>query len=270
MNKSKLFLLALLSLMFACNDDDLFEKFSDPEYPTRYCILSDAEINELYDNFDSDLKIYFEVDSFGFLHQKIEKINSSIYNGVINNSDTVLLKIKLLINDNWELYGITDTALLKVDEIKAYWHGGSEDEHLNNDINKDRWYVKFQSQFINGIEVYNSKIGFYLCPAGVYRSYGHWYPEIHLPADEDVSFEEAKKDLIGKTFTWVGMAGGVEHTLTIDDFYDTEEPERIIIPFRKEDCIEMRLCWKIRTDIWYFYVDVMSGELIMKEQTFIS
>lgn len=69
--------------------------------------------------------------------------------------------------------------------------------------------------------MFDNQIGIYVSPRGVYEVFGHWYPTIHLPEEVDVSFGEAKSSLMGKTFTWIGMAGGVDHTLTIDDFTKT-------------------------------------------------
>lgn len=271
MRKTKLLLYVLVGLLLACDDEDLnpIEKFSDPNYPTKYCVLSEAERNELYENFNSDMKIYFEVDYFGHFDRKNgQKLNSEIFSGKINSKDSVLQKVKTFIHNNEQLYGIKNTSLLTVNEIKGYWvsYGGSLVQDTEADRN--RWFVKYENQIYNNVEVYNTAIGFYISPKGVYQSFGHWYPEIHLPKYEDISLEDAKNHLVGKTLSYADWTGGKEYIVSNDDFYPDDIPEKMIVPYRKDDCIEMRLCWKIASKtIWNFYVDVMSGELILNEQT---
>ena len=52
--KIKLILLAAIGALFACNkDNDLLDIYSDPDYPTIYCIKAVEERNELYENFDT-------------------------------------------------------------------------------------------------------------------------------------------------------------------------------------------------------------------------
>jgi len=64
--------------------------------------------------------------------------------------------------------------------------------------------------------------------------------------------------------------GPKTHTISESDFYDNDSPLQMIVPYRNNDCIELRLCWMITSKtIWNFYVDVMSGQLIMNEQTVI-
>lgn len=257
--------------MFACNDDELFESFSDPNYPTRYCILTDAERNELYENFDSDLKIYFEVDSFGYLDRKNDKIlDSEIFEGNLNNVKDVETIALNYIEEYQIYYGLSNIMDLNVREISGYWVGYGGKFLQEHESDRNRWYVSFENQVYKNIEVYNSKIGLYISPKGVYQSYGNWYPEIYIPQNLDVSFSEAKQKIVGEIIGYSDWGGSKQHAVTSDDFYSNDTPEKMIIPFRKGDCIELRLCWKIESKtIWNFYVDVMSGELIMNEQTVI-
>ncbi len=269
MNKTKLFFLALLSLLFACKDDELFESFSDPNYPTRYCVLSDSERNELYTNFDSDLKDYFEVDSFGHLDRKNgKKLDSEIFEGKLNSVEDVESIARNHTATYQTYYGISNVMDLNVRKTTGYWVGYGSKFSQEHESDRNRWYVSFENQIFENIEVYGSKIGMYISPKGVYQSFGHWYPQIHLPSNEDVGFSEAKQKIVGKIIGYSDWGGSKQHAVTLDDFYSDDTPEKMIIPFRKGDCVEMRLCWKIESKtIWNFYVDVMSGELIMNEQT---
>ncbi|WP_163324440.1 hypothetical protein [Draconibacterium mangrovi] len=244
-------------------------EFSDPEYPGKYCILSDAERNDLFNDFQSDLKMYFEIDSFGFPDRKNETHwGSELFTETINDTESVENIIDSFINANRELYGVTDFSQLKPERFSSSWasYGGVLVQENENDRN--RWMVRFKNQVYNGIEVYDTKIGMYVSAKGVYQTYGHWYSVIHLPLKEDVSYDEAKQTLIGRKFQYYDWGGGKETVITADAFYTDDNPEMMIVPYRRGNCIEMRLCWKIASKtIWNFYVDVMNGELVLNEQT---
>ncbi len=102
-------------------------------------------------------------------------------------------------------------------------------------------------------------------------TYGHWFPEIYMPDSVYVSYEKAKEVIIGKIFRFYGWTT-VDKTITTDDIVTENEPEKTIIPFQSEaDCIEMRVCWLIKsTTYWNFHVDVITGRLIYVEQRIIA
>ena len=245
-------------------------EFSDPEYPVRYCILTDAERNDLFDDFQSDLKMYFEVDSFGFLERKDgTHRGSELFSEELNDFESVEQIIASFVNANQKFCGVSDFSQLTVERVTSEWASyGTLIQENENDRN--RWMVRFKNQVYNGIEVYDTKIGMYVSAKGVYQTYGHWYSDIHLPSKEDVSFDEAKQTLIGRKFQYYDWGGGKETVITADAFYTDDNPEMIIVPYRRGNCMEMRLCWKIASKtIWNFYVDVMNGELVLNEQTVI-
>ncbi|HYQ56713.1 MAG TPA: hypothetical protein VEP89_05135 [Draconibacterium sp.] len=259
----------LLGLLFACNDD--YPEFPDSEYPSRYCILSDTERNNLFTDLQSDFKMFFEVDSFGFLKRNSDvHWGSDLFSEKINNRESVEDIISLFIEANRKFYAVEDFLRLTADWYTSDWvsYGGVLVQENENDRN--RWMVRYDNQLFNGIEVYDTKIGMYVSAKGVYQTYGHWYPDIQLPSEEVVSFGEAKQTLIGRKFYYYDWIGHQETVITADAFYSDDNPEKMIIPYRQGNCIEMRLCWKIASKtIWNFYVDVMNGELVMKEQTVI-
>ncbi len=258
----KLYFFALIGLFLSCSEDDDFERFSDSNYPTRYFFLSDAERGRLYEDFDYNLKTYFEIDSLGYLDRDWEvDRESELFEGNINSEELVLKVAREFLQKYSGFIGINDTSLLVVKRIQG---------NPRLEENKNRWFLQYENQVFNGIEVYNTQIGMYVSPQGIYETFGHWYPVIYLPKHMDVSFEEAKRNLVGKTFSWIGMAGEVAHTLTTDDLNESQEEEKVIFPFRKNDCYEMRLCWKIYTGIWNFYIDTMNGEIVEYEQNIIS
>jgi len=272
MKINKLFLLQIiLALSFACKDNDDLETFPDPDYPSQYCILSDENRNQLYNEFDAELKMYFEVDSFGFLDRNWnQSMGSDVFLGKLNDEDEVKASAKDFILRYKKYFGVPDNADLQVDRISGSWVSFGKTLPQENESDRNQWIVRFQNQLYNNIEVYNTTIGIYVSPKGVYWSYGNWYPDIYIPYQIEVTFDEAKSNLLGQTFNYYDWTGPKEHTVSENDFYTDDTPEQMIIPSRKGDCIELRLCWKITSKtIWNFYVDVMSGELILNEQTVI-
>jgi len=264
-------LLLILILSFACKDDGVFETFPYVDYPSQYCILSDENRNQLYNEFDADLKIYFEVDSFGFLDRNwVQSPGSDVFLGTLNDEEEVKATTEDFVLHYNKYFGVPDNAHLQVDRLSGSWVSFGNTLPQENESDRNFWMVTFQNQLYNNIEVYNTTIGVYISPKGVYGSYGNWYPEICIPDQIEVTFDEAKSKLVGQTFDYYDWTGPKEHSVTQDDFYSDDAPEQIIIPHRKGDCIELRLCWKITSKtIWNFYVDVMCGELILNEQTVI-
>jgi len=263
--------LFILSLFIVSCAGDSFSTSSDSAYPTRYCILSEAEREGLFKSFDADFKEYFEVDSFGFIEIRGGKLlDSEVFSGKINDKTQALQLAIGFIRQNNKFYGISNVLQLEPEDINGSWasYGGKFQQESEADVN--RWIIRFKNQNFNGIEVYNTKIGIYLSPRVVYWTYGHWYRDIYLPQNEKVSFEEAKQSLVGKTFGYSDWTGHKEHTITERDFNSGDTGLRMLVPFRKNRCTEIRLCWKIQSKtIWNFYVDVVTGELIFSEQTII-
>ena len=270
--KKVLTILVLISSLFTnCQKDNLTEDFFDLDYPSKYCILNNEHRDLLKKQLISDLADYFLVDSFGFVSRNWnQNLGRKIFIGKINSKDSVLRIAKEYIYKNYELVGVIDTSLLEVEEIRGNWvsYGGSLNPDSEND--KNRWYVRFKEQAFENMGVHGTHIGIYVCPIGVYSSYGHWYPNIYLPKTEKITFLEAKQKIIGETIGYADWGGSKQWVIKNEDFYTDDISEKWIVPYLKNDCIEMRVCWKIRSNtIWNFYVDTMNGELVMHEQTVI-
>nr|WP_321355377.1 hypothetical protein [uncultured Draconibacterium sp.] len=161
MKKLILYCILLLGLLTACNTDNI--EFSDPEYPSRYYILTDAERNDLFNDFQSDLKMYFEVDSFGFLERKNgAHWGSELFSEEINDLESVEEIIASFVHVNQKSYGVSDFSQLNAEYVYSEWasYGGTLVQENENDRN--RWMVRYEKQVYNGIEVYDTKIGMYV------------------------------------------------------------------------------------------------------------
>jgi hypothetical protein len=261
--------ISTILLLAACDDNITETEFYDSGYPTHYCILSNEKREELFENFNSEFKEYFEVDSFGFINRnRAVKVSSAIFEGKLDNQDSVVAIVKEFVFHNSETTGIEDTGELVVKKVGGYWasYGGKFVQLDDNDRN--RWYIEFNEQKYENLTVYGTNLGAYVNPAGVYEIFRHWFPYIYIPEKERIDFIDAKERLVGKTLGYYDWGGSKIWTISTDDFYADDIPKKVIFPFRNDNCIEMRVCWFIASKtIWNFYVDVITGELIFNEQT---
>ncbi len=271
MKKSFLILFIVAIFFVFCKQEEFNLSEFDPNYPTKYCVVD----KQLRENLNHSLKagneiLIMEVDSFGFMQRDWNlPIPASIFEGQINNQDSVLMFARNFLYKYSELTGVKDTSELVVNRIKGSW--ASYGKYIQkNDNENNRWFVQFEEQKFNNIKVFGTRLGVYVCPQGVYQMYGNWFPYIYLPSKERISFSEAKEKLIGRTLDYYDWTGGKQWTISQKDFYSDDNPQKAIFPFRNNDCIELRVCWFIRTkSLWNFYVDLITGELIYNEQTII-
>ncbi len=101
---------------------------------------------------------------------------------------------------------------------------------------------------------------------------GNWYPEIYVPRDFNINEDLAKRFLINRTVTHIGMAGNpIDLKITLESLQKSTT-SLVVVPIENEDQIEIHVAWKIWVDQVSFilYVDVMTGEVIRQEPTLIS
>ena len=140
MKTNRLFLLILI-LLLACEDNYYTETFSDPEYPSRYCVLTDNERSELFDEFDYQFKQYFEIDSFGFLDRNWDQHRESdLFEGSINSQEDVLQIAKEFLQNYSKFVGIADTSKLVVQQIQGTPR--LEEEKINGSFGSKIKYLK--------------------------------------------------------------------------------------------------------------------------------
>ncbi len=266
-------ILTLILIFFTnCKKDNLADDVSDPNYPSKYCILDDGKRDLLAGKLISNTPNYFLIDSFGFLDRNMyQHPGSEMYIGKINNRDSVLKMAKNFIFKNLELCGVIDTSMLKVDRLFGQWTGFGETLIPDSVTDKNTWYIYYKEQEFEGLEVFRARMSIALYPKGVYQFSGHYYPDIYLPKTEQITFLEAKEKMVGKTFEYSTGRHGKEYwTISYADLYENDKQEKKIIPHRNGDCIELRVCWKIETKaIWNLYVDIVTEELILNEQTVV-
>lgn len=133
------------------------------------------------------------------------------------------------------------------------------------------WYFHSQNQRVDKIEILNSSITFVLTNKGITTCLGNWYPAVCVPDSFNFDQSKAKFTLIGQEVQY-GSWGGVGSSKTIkeEDLKDFSMIT-VIMPVEYSNKIELRVCWKISAPklYYFFYVDVMTGELISKGSTIL-
>lgn len=263
------FLLLLPLLIFV--NCELFDDSDDQDnlnigYPTILTPLSETELNELELKLDSLSNSQYKVvlDEYGLIGSAgtLSRGSSSII-----NADVAISEAKEAITKFTEFINVTDTSQLIISEATNQ-HG--------TDLFHD-WIVSFKNQSYDNIEVLNTEI-MVLITDNIVQITGHHYTDIVIPDDDLVSLEDAEESVIGLELTYYGLADidtfiVDENSLHVDNA--NEATTMKILPFEKDDNIEMRVCWRVpifRGGIYpefYVFVDILSGEMITYQTLFI-
>lgn len=89
-------------------------------------------------------------------------------------------------------------------------------------------------------------------------------PTVNVPTLVRIDSLKAKYKLLGKKMFYFDSAGRKEFTLTMNNLYESEITDIILGGYSTTSSgllpLEYRHTWKIRTNIYYLYVDAITGE----------
>lgn len=255
-NMRKFFSFVVISLLlFACEDDFLTpDQIRNQGYPTIYRIISDQDRTDILHDLELKYNTTFEIDEFGFMGAYYR--DCILFEGNLDDQDSVLNFVKKFLGDNSELTGVKDTSQLVLFSTFA-----------RDDDNGNTRFIRFyfQNQDYEGIEVFDTKIWAQVYAGGGFELSGNWYPEIQILESDKISFELAQKLLVGQEFSYNDWTGQRYFKLEWDDFNEVDTPEKRIYPLLKGNQIEMRVCWYVPTRSIVFYVDTKTGEIVYLE-----
>ncbi len=239
----------------------------DPNYPTTLYPLITEEWQQLQDEFDvlNDYKILTKLNQYGFTGGEYD-YSKRHPNPHIKLTENEALQIAIsTIVKNKEFTNVTDstTAMSCVRSARSGLFGDSTN-----------WSVYIDPQKYNGYEVLFSWIDVRLYGDGVYSLSGFWYNNIYIPPDDNVSSKLAKILVLGQKLIWSGAVGDI-HEFIVTESTIGDEIDKVIVPIRKEEKIELRVTWQIPIMFydwigWYLYVDTTDGEIVIKRQLFIT
>ncbi len=259
--------LFLLLILTSCEKDEVSSPSNgnaNKSYPTILYKLSQPELDSLQVKFNQkilDTGYLAKLDSFGLLgHYGVlsrGQSNISDPTQAISLAKTALLRLS-------DFSNILDTSALYIKEATNY---------NPTPTNFSDWRIIFKNQSYNGMEVWDTQIMAIVADNFILLD-GHYYNNIFIPKQDVISKEQVKRNLLG---TEIQYFGWTPETFTItDSTIDLETMEQCIYPLIKVSSIELRVVWKVPISpapgnpaMWYYFIDVLTGEKIALEQLFI-
>ena len=236
---------------------------ANASYPTILKKLDETERTIRQNELNQMLgtKYTATLDSFGLIGHlgMLSRGRSSITTAdqAISVAKKVLLQFKDFTN-------VADTSLLTVHEATNY---------NPFPTNNSDWTVDFDNQSYNNLEVWRTKILLLINDLKTSMDWHH-YKDIFIPKEDLLSKERARGELVGKEISYYCW-GPTKFTMT-EESINVDSLSLSIYPLRKNDIIEFRVVWKIPIysysriyPSWYYFIDVLTGEIVGIEQLFI-
>lgn len=240
----------------------------DPNYPTTLYPLNPEEWQQLQLEFDilNDYKILSKLNEYGFTDGGPDYSKSHPNPQIkLTENEALQIAISTLVK-NKKFTNVTDSLDLLSCPVRIF------PDYSNND--STRYTVAFFLQKYNGYEVLFSRIDVGLYGDGAYRLSGFWYSDIYIPPKDNVNSNLAKMLILGQKLIWYGYAGDY-HELVVTENIIGSEINKVIVPTKKEENVELRVCWQIPIMFydddwigWYIYVDTSDGEILYTIQMF--
>ncbi len=276
---SLLIVLALVGWSLSCDapldpqKDDQSDQTDYNSYATTYYPLSYGDLQAAkteYNRINGD-QVCSSLDQYGWPDGT--RVCGEIIRKEITDEGRMITMAKETLLKNREFTEVTDTLGLVLSDSRGL-NGCVKCDGSEGDIVNIGWRIIFDDQVYQGLEVYNTLFYLWMDTEKVYRIDGHWYPEIHIPELDQISPAKAQEFLIGTEIVWLSKTGDRQvYTVTSESFL--EEVEKIVVPVRDEDSVELRVTWRLGIKglsedypSWYIYVDTSAGETIRTVQLF--
>lgn len=253
-------ILAVLLGVISCKTDNvspLLENDSNAGYPSTVTKPRRAEVSRGFYFYESRLSTFIRanVDSFGFIGHL-----GGLWRGRSGISDAGqairLAKSALLVLRDRTC--VFDTSLIEVRSAQKYRSGP---------LPLSDWEIHFGPQIYNGLEVWNSDI-LVLIADSLVQMEGHWYRHVTVPYQNTISKERAKSLLLGSVIQY--QCWGPSTFLVTDSSISIDSIRQCIYPLVESDRIELRVVWKVPiSDMWYYFVDILTGERVALIERFI-
>lgn len=232
----------------------------DPNYPTTVKALNKAGIDQLVNQLEqSTIAGCVAIDTFGipFINLKSDfcLIDSSWrvsggYAEIENRATQAFFDLASFFNLN-------DPAQVRISSA-ATLTGIQFDQFFLSypDSLPQVWQLSTSTQIERGLEVRGTNLKVLLSPYDVVGVGGRWFSNIHIPASDNFDEAGAKKSLLNKTI----KQGRNE--LIINEETVWNDSQKIIVPMRRSEVIELRVCWALYPKGWETLVDSQTGEVI--------
>lgn len=237
----------------------------DPNYPTTYHKLATSEYTGRKNEYLKDKGCNFitGLNAFGFAAWADDFIAPCSPSCTPLSYMQAKQMAYAFLEKNKAYFGITDTSQLSISSLQHFDRGV-----LCNNKDSLNWSITFGNQQIKGMEVEGTSINLVMDSSGVIQATGHWYPVVEAPQKENYSYEQAKKKLTGKSFDFMCWST-IHLDITSQTQWDEASVHKRIYPISNDNSIELHVVWALKTGYFYFYVDVMTGELLGSFMTII-
>lgn len=259
-------LLLSFLLLMGC-DNILRDQDSDNvEYPTNIEKVSESKQASLTKKYQdsNDPGFCASVNEYGLNDSEI-CIDREILRVEIEDHEEGRMQEMAaeFLEKNREFTNVVDADLLQIYRSSGL-RGCVKCDGSEGDIKNIGWRIAYENQRYEGLEVKNTGLTVFLDSEKVYMAYGHWYRDIVVPSVDKLDFEDARQSLLGREFTYYDWTGEKNQTITEESFGEYEE--KVIYPLETEQGIELRVCLAVEADIWHFYIDSTTEELVHKNQ----
>ena len=260
----KIYLFAfLLLILTSCNRDGSTSPSdgnTDKSYPTTLIKLNQSELDSLKVILNQKLGTRYlaQIDSFGLLGYYHGGVPIPRGSTITNQAQAISLA-KSAIQDLSQFTNVFDTSALvlrsaDINGITGYWD------------------IIFANQLYKGLEVWNTRIDAIVADQFILLYQQHHYKDINIPQQNVISKEVAKSKLVGTEIKYECWSAS-SYVIT-DSSINLESIEQCIYPLLKMNSIELRVVWKIPISLsnfvgWYYFMDVVTGEIIASEQLFM-
>ncbi len=257
----RIFVLALLFIFSSCIKDDGLSSIAGEDYssyPTTLRALSQPELDSL--RHELDLKLgsqYLAVlDEYGLLgHYGLLTRGQS----TISDPNQAISRAKAALMVLEKFSHVVDTSMIFVESVNR----------ASDPIHSD-WVITFQNQVYENVEVRETRV-FAIVADNFVLLDGHHYANIYIPRTNIISKQQAKDSLIGKEIQYYCWSPG-RYVIT-DSSIVVDSVQCCVFPLVKRGSIELRVAWKVPVGAggqpqWYFFIDMITGEIVATEQLF--
>ena len=253
-------LFLILILGQACKKDKDENPTPDINYPFTFYSLNETEWNNKLEQFNFDNQHEnLTINQFGFVQGKI----SVDYEDEIDK-DFVIKNISDFISHYKNYLGIEKPEEILFDEqifirlSSGYY--ASLNDYFEHELRSNKLEFYLEQINLDNKRILDSPIIFYFnMEESVLEISGNWFPEAFIPENEIISAKKAFEI----TVSYIDENYNELMPLNIS-INDSENFNKILVPLRFEEKIELRECWEINSRLDYILVciDTQTGELI--------
>ena len=232
------YVLILLAFGIGCTSIET----TDPNYASTLNELSDIEITTVFDQIvETTLEQHTSLDNFGFpfitLNDSIIELKDWYYK---TSTSELKQKTKEAVTEFGTFLNQSDSSLIKIASIRTTTGlSYAAFFELYPDSLPPIWLVTTKRQTLNNYEILGTSLKFAFSPEGLIAIGGHCYSSVYIPSPLSLNEDDCKQLVYNETLTYKNT----EITPKVESLWYNSK--RLILPIRKSNKIEIRVCWAL-------------------------